>query len=70
MLTKEFSPTHARILFMFDQLKGKHFTYGLNNLYISGKFSRASISETDQKVMTHGVCRVHDRGLPKCVIMV
>ena len=54
---------------MFDQLKGTHFTCGLDNLYFSAKFCRAAISETKQKVMTHGVCRVHDRGLPQCVIM-
>ena len=27
------------------------------------------MSDIVQKVMTHGVCRVHDRGLPPCVIM-
>ena len=54
---------------MFEQLKGKNFTCGLDNLYISAKFCRAAVSEIDQKVMTHGVCRVHDRGLPPCVIM-
>jgi len=54
---------------MFDQLKGTHFTCGLDNLYISVKFCQAAISETKQKVVTRGVCRVHDRGLPQCVIM-
>ena len=38
VIDKGFSPTHARILFMFEQLKGKNFTYGLDNLYISAKF--------------------------------
>ena len=37
-IDKGVSPTHSRILFMFDQLKGTHFTYGLDNLYISAKF--------------------------------
>ena len=32
-------------------------------------FCRATVSEIYQKVITHGVCRVHDRGLPKCVIL-
>ena len=59
---------HTRILFMFEQLKGEHFTCGLDNLYISAKFCLVVISETNQKVMAHGLCRVHDRGLPKCVI--
>ena len=68
-IDKGFYTTHARILFMFDQLKSKHYTCGLGNLHISVKFCRATVSEIPQKVMIHGACRVHDRGLPKCVIM-
>ena len=67
-ISKNFSPTHARILFMFEQLQGKNFTCGLDNLYISAKFCRAALT-LDQQIMTHGVCRTSNRGLPKCVLM-
>ena len=68
-IDKGFYATHARTLLMFEQLKGKHCTCGLDNLHISEKFCRATASEIPQKMMTHGACRMHDRGLPKCVIM-
>jgi len=68
-IDKGFSPTHSRILFMFEQLKGELFTCGLDNIYISAKFCRAALTEISQKVMTHGVCRTSGRGLPKSVLM-
>ena len=63
-----FSPTHSQILFMFEQLEGRFFTCGMDNLFMSSKFCRAAYAEIKQKVMIHGVCRTHDRGLPSFVI--
>jgi Transposase IS4/SAP domain len=61
------SPLHARVLFMFNTLKEKHCTIGLDNLYISARFVReAFISKS--AVMVHGVARKSGRGLPKYVI--
>jgi len=61
------SPLHARVLFMFDQLKEKYCTVGLDNLYISARFVReAFVSKS--AVMVHGVARKSGRGLPKFVI--
>ena len=68
-VSRNFSPTHSQILFMFEQLRGSNFTCGLDNLFISAKFARAALSEIDQKVMIHGVCRTDSRGLPECVLM-
>ena len=65
---KGFLPTHSRILFMFEQLEGKYFTCGMDNLFISAKFCRAAYAELPQKVMIHGACRTHDRRLPHFVI--
>ena len=68
-ISKGFSPTHSRYLFMFEHLKGKNFTCTMDNLFISAKFGQACLTEIPQQVMIHGVCRTVDRGLPKCVIM-
>ena len=47
---KNFSSTHAIILFMFEQLQVKDFTCRLENLYISAKFFRAALI-LDQKIL-------------------
>mmetsp|Transcript_20582 Transcript_20582/g.25240 ORF Transcript_20582/g.25240 Transcript_20582/m.25240 type:complete len:120 (-) Transcript_20582:829-1188(-) len=54
---------------MFEQLKGKHFTCDLDNLYISTKFCCAALTEISQQIMTHGVCRTSGCRLPTCIIM-
>ena len=53
---------------MFEQLIVKNFTVGMNNFFISAKFYLVTITELEQKVMIHGVCKTHDKGLPKPVI--
>ena len=65
---KGFCPTHARMLMMMEQLDGENFTCGMDNLFISVKFLRAALTEIDQKIQVHGVCRNSDKGLPSCVI--
>jgi hypothetical protein len=52
---------------MFDQLKEKNCTIGLDNLYISTKFVRQAFVGKNS-VMVHGVARKSGRGLPKVVV--
>ena len=66
-ISKGCSALHARVLFMFDQLKGKYHVCGLDNLYNSVRFCRDAFTGVN-KVMVHGVARKNGRGLPKCVI--
>ena len=61
------SPLHARVLFMFDQLKEPYHHCGLDNLYISAKFARAAFIGKN-KVMVQGVARKSGQGLPACVL--
>ncbi len=61
------SPLHSRVLFMFDQLKEKNCTIGLDNLYISTKFVRQAFVGKNS-VMVHSVARKSGRGLPKVVV--
>ena len=61
------SALHARVLFMFDQLKSKYHVCGLDNLYNSVKFCRDAFTGKN-KVMVHGVARKHGRGVPNCTI--
>jgi hypothetical protein len=58
------SPLHARVLFMLNQLKKKHCTIGLDNLYISARFVwEAFISKSAE--MVHGIACKSGHGLPK-----
>lgn len=61
------SPLHSRMLFLFDNLKDKYHTVGMDNLYLSLKFCRTSFTGKNQ-VMIHGVTRKSNRGLPACVV--
>jgi len=67
-VSKGCSALHARVLFMFDQLKSAHHVCGMDNLYNSVKFCRDAFAGKN-KVMVHGVAaRKSGRGLPKCII--
>jgi hypothetical protein len=50
---QKFSPVHLHIFFLFEQLKEKHPTIGLDNLYISAKFIRQAFAGK-KAVMVHG----------------
>lgn len=63
-----FSPTQARVLFLFDQLPGKFYICYLDNLFMSAKLCRTAYVELNSKVMMHGVTRASGRGLPEFVI--
>ena len=53
---------------MMEQLHGKNFTCGMDNLYISAKFLRAALTEIPQNIRVHGVCRTDKCGLPSVVL--
>ena len=61
------SPLHTRVLFMFDQLKEPYHHCGLDNHYISAKFTRAAFIGKN-KVMVQGVAQKNGQGLPACVL--
>ena len=66
-IDKGFSPTHSRILSMFESLDGKYFRCGMDNLFISAKFLYGAFEHCSSKVLVHGVCRKTGRGLPSSV---
>jgi hypothetical protein len=66
MVEKGVCPLHARVISMFEQLPSKHYTCGMDNLYISSKLALLAIS-CKAKVSVHGVARQSGRGVPKCV---
>jgi hypothetical protein len=66
-IQKKFSPTYARILFLFDQLKEGNHICGLDNLYNSTKFARDAFVGKNCK-MVHGMTCKSGRGLPSCVL--
>jgi len=61
------SPLHARSLWLFDQLTDHYHHVWVDNLYMSAKFAKTAFN-LDNKVMTAGVARTKDRGVPRCVI--
>lgn len=62
-----YSPLHARSLWLFDRLQDKLHHCWVDNLYMSAKFAKAAFNGRN-KVMTAGVTRTVDRGVPQCVI--
>mmetsp|Transcript_21050 Transcript_21050/g.30062 ORF Transcript_21050/g.30062 Transcript_21050/m.30062 type:complete len:198 (+) Transcript_21050:754-1347(+) len=64
-IAKKCSALHARVLFLFDQLKEKYHVCGLDNLYNSVKFCRDAWAGK-KKIMVHGVARKTGRGVPDC----
>jgi hypothetical protein len=65
-LNQGFSPTHARVLFLFDTLPSKNHVIGLDNLFMSAKLAWGAYNGKNQ-VKIHGVVRRHNRGVPSCV---
>jgi hypothetical protein len=61
------SSLHSHVLFMFNQLKEKYCTFGLDNLYISARFVQEAFF-SKSAVMVHGVASKSGRGLPRYVI--
>ena len=66
-LNQGLSPLHSRIMAMFDQLKDKHHNAWFDNLYLSAKFAKASLTHP-MHVRISGPTRKSGRGLPACVI--
>ena len=64
---KGYSPLHARILAMFDQLETEHHNCWFDNLYLSARFAKAAITHKN-KIQISGPTRKSGRGLPKCVV--
>ena len=62
-----YSPLHARILGMFDQLEEEYHNCWFDNLYLSAKFVKALFTH-DKKIRISGPTRKSGRGLPKCGI--
>ena len=52
---------------MFDQLKAKHHSCFMDNLYLSALFCKRS-QNSDNAVKLHGVTRGELRGIPKCIV--
>ena len=65
-LNAGYAPLHARVQFMFDQLKSKHHSVFMDNLYMSALFARRVIA-SNQCVKIHGVTRKEGKGIPTCV---
>ena len=57
---------HARVRFMFDQLKAENHSVFMDNLYMSASFARNVVS-CDKKVKIHEVARREGKGIPKIV---
>ena len=60
------SPLHARVMALCSQLPDRHYTLGMDNLYMSTKICRLLYSMS-AKVMAHGVTRPSLRGIPSCI---
>jgi hypothetical protein len=62
-----YSPTHARVLHLFDLLPSKNHIIGLDNLFMSAKLCIGAYKGKNQ-VQIHGVVRKNGRGVPSCVL--
>jgi len=62
-----YSPTHARVLHLFDLLPSKNHVIGLDNLFMSAKLCAGAYKGKNQ-VQIHGVVRKTGRGVPTCVL--
>ena len=61
------SPLHSRVASMLCQLPSSAYKVGMDNLYVSAKFSHFCYSRL-KKIMVHGVIRESGRGVPKCIL--
>ena len=64
---KGYSPLHARILAMFDQLETEHHNCWFDNLYLSARFAKAALTHKN-KIQISGLTCKSGRGLPKYVV--
>ena len=64
-LDKGYSPLHARVRFLLDQLKAENHSVFMYNLYMSASFARKMISCKKAKI--HGVTRREGKGVPKII---
>ena len=60
------SPLHSLVLWLFHSLADKHRNCGMDNLYNSAKFCRATYQHPN-KVLAHGVTQKGGQRIPKCV---
>ena len=63
---KDLSPLHARVMSLFQQLPLKHYICGMDNLYMSAKFAKVAMIDSEKNVLIHGVTRA-SRGIPPCI---
>ena len=61
---KEFCPTQAIVIFLFEQLPCKFHICYLDNLFMSTNIFRTTYVDLKYKVKINGVTRSKDRGLP------
>jgi len=61
------SPLHCRCMAMIEQLPAQYYSMGMDNLFSSVKFTRSAF-QVKQHVMTHGVVRPKNRGVPEIVM--
>ncbi|CAB9519576.1 unknown protein [Seminavis robusta] len=62
-----FSPLHARVLWLFDQLRDNYHRVWMDNLYLSAKFVKGCYNH-ERKVLIAGVTRKQGRGIPLSVL--
>jgi hypothetical protein len=61
------SPLHSRVMALFDCVKFQKHRCGMDNLYMSAKFAKASFNHP-HSILVAGVTRKGMRGLPSCVL--
>ena len=61
------SPIHSRVMFLFDTLKEKYHTCGMEYLYTSARFCKDAYNHPN-KVMCHGVAGRSGRGIPSFIL--
>ena len=68
-MDKSLSPLHAKVVSILQQLPfdANNFVCGIDNLYISPKFSKVVLNESGKRLMIHGLCRP-SQCIPKCIV--
>ena len=62
-----YASLHARVQYMHCQLKSKHHSVFMDNLYMSALITRRLIA-SNQGVKIHGATQKEDKGIPTCVV--
>lgn len=62
---KGLSPSHARVMGLFDAVSNEYHQCAMDNLCNSAAFCKAAFNHS-KKVLTHGVARLGSRGVPSC----